>query len=52
MFHKIALNKRPRGPVFYYFSKMAPTAYSITIEVEVTELLKKLKETGTIRLFR
>lgn len=47
MFHKIDFNKWPRGPVFYYFSKMAPTAYSITIELEVTELLKKLKETGT-----
>lgn len=40
----------PRGQMFYYFSKMAPTSYSITVEVDVNELLKALK-TANKKLF-
>lgn len=35
-----------RREQFYYFSKMAPTGYSITAEVDVTKLRQTLKETG------
>ena len=30
--------------MFYYFSKMAPTGYSITVDLDVTRLLETLKE--------
>ena len=33
-----------RREQFYYFSKMAPTGYSLTVEVDITALLKTLKE--------
>ena len=37
-FTPIDLRSWPRGQMFYYFSKMAPTGYSITVNVDVTEL--------------
>ena len=43
-FKEIDIMKWPRGQVFYYFSKMAPTAYSLTVEIDVTKLLLTLKE--------
>lgn len=43
-FTPIDLQKWPRGQMFYYFSKMAPTGYSMTVNVDVTEMRKKLKE--------
>lgn len=43
-FTEIDIMKWPRGQMFYYFSQMAPTAYSLTIEIDVTELLLTLKE--------
>lgn len=36
----------PRREVFYYFSKMAPTGYSITAEADVTGLRAALKARG------
>ena len=36
----------PRAQMFYYFSKMAPTGYSITVETDVTEIRKTLKSVG------
>lgn len=42
-FTPIDIKTWPRGQMFYYFSKMAPTSYSITVEVDVTELLETLK---------
>ena len=45
-FTPIDLQTWPRGQMFYYFSKMAPTGYSITVQVDVTELRKMLKEAG------
>ncbi len=36
----------PRRELFYYFSKMAPTGYSITVEADVTGLRKALKARG------
>lgn len=37
-FTPIQLETWPRGQVFYYFSKMAPTGYALTVEVEVTQM--------------
>lgn len=45
-FTPIELQTWPRGQMFYYFSKMAPTGYSMTVNVDVTELRKTLKEAG------
>ena len=36
----------PRREQFYYFSKMAPTGYSLTVELDVTKLLHTLKSAG------
>lgn len=36
----------PRREHFYYFSKMAPTGYSLTVRLDVTELLGTLKKAG------
>ena len=46
MFHAIDMANWPRREVFYYFSKMAPTGYSITVEVDVTGLRRVTKEKG------
>lgn len=32
-----------RGEQFYYFSKMAPTGYSLTVDLDITEMLHTLK---------
>lgn len=45
-FTQIDLHNWQRGQMFYYFSKIAPTGYSMTVNVEITDLLKTLKETG------
>lgn len=36
----------PRREQFYYFSKIAPTGYSLTVRLDVTELLHTLKAAG------
>ena len=41
----------PWRETFYYFSKMAPTGYSLTVNVEVTRLRQTLKTAG-FRFFR
>ena len=43
-FTPIDLQHWPRGQMFYYFSKMAPTGYSITVNVDVTPLRQAVKE--------
>lgn len=45
-FTPIDLGNWPRAQMFYYFSKMAPTGYSMTMNVDVTELRNSLKEAG------
>ena len=45
-FTPIDLQSWPRGQMFYYFSKMAPTGYSMTVNVDVTELRRSTKEAG------
>ncbi len=36
----------PRAQIFYYFSQMAPTGYSLTVELDVTALRRTLKQWG------
>lgn len=49
-FTPIDLTTWPRGQMFYYFSKMAPTGYSITVTVDVTAL-KKTLDNNNLKLF-
>ena len=36
----------PRREQFYYFAKMAPTGYSLSVRLDVTRLLHTVKESG------
>lgn len=45
-FTPIDLQTWPRGQMFYYFAKMAPTGYSLTVQLDVTKLRVTLKEAG------
>jgi len=45
-FTPIDLHGWPRGETFYYFSQMAPTGYSLTVELDVTHLRAALKDKG------
>ena len=45
-FTPIDLQNWPRAQMFYYFSQMAPTGYSLTADVDVTELRRVLKDAG------
>lgn len=45
-FTPIDLRTWSRGEVFYYFSKMAPTGYSLTVELDVMQMRKTLKASG------
>ena len=40
----------PRRETFYYFSKMAPTGYSLTVDLDATALHQTLKA-ANCRLF-
>ncbi|MGM9668381.1 MAG: CatA-like O-acetyltransferase [Faecousia sp.] len=43
-FTPIDLRRWPRVQMFTYFSRMAPTGYSLTVDLDVTALLATLKE--------
>lgn len=45
-FTPIDLRTWSRGELFYYFSKMAPTGYSLTVELDVTRMRNVLKAAG------
>lgn len=45
-FTPIDFNSWPRRELFYYFSKMAPTGYSLTAELDVSHLLQCVKAAG------
>ncbi|MCI2047177.1 MAG: chloramphenicol acetyltransferase [Faecalibacterium sp.] len=45
-FTPLELQSWPRGQMFYYFAKMAPTGYSITVELDVTKLYRAVKTAG------
>lgn len=43
-FTPIDFNNWPRAQIFYYFSQMAPTGYSMSVNLDVTELRESMKE--------
>ncbi|HPE37956.1 MAG TPA: CatA-like O-acetyltransferase [Bacillota bacterium] len=45
-FTPIDLQNWKRGQMFYYFSKMAPTGYSMTVNVDITVLKETVTEAG------
>lgn len=45
-FTPIDLNQWARGQMFYYFSNMAPTGWSMTVKMDVTNLKSTVKEAG------
>ena len=44
MFHPIDTATWPRAQMFHYFRTMAPTGYSLTVNVDVTKLVQVVKE--------
>ncbi len=46
MFTPIDLQTWNRGQMFCYFSQMAPTGYSLTVQMDVTGLRGAVKEAG------
>ena len=49
-FNSIDLRTWPRAQVFTYFAKMAPTGYSLTVDMDVTAMRAALKAAG-LRFF-
>lgn len=45
-FTPIDLQTYERGETFWYFSKAAPTGYSVTVDIDVTHMLAVLKASG------
>lgn len=45
-FTPIDLQTWPRGQMFYYFTKMAPTGYSLTVNLDVTSLHEITKKSN------
>ena len=45
-FHKINLNEWNRAQYFYYFTKMLPTGYSLTSNIDITQAYNALKNKG------
>ena len=45
-FHPIDRNTWNRMPYFYYFTKMLPTGYSLTVEVDITNTYHTVKRGG------
>lgn len=43
-FNPIDIQTWSRGQMFHYFSVMAPTSYSITVELDITNFKKSLKQ--------
>lgn len=43
-FTPINFDQWPRREIFYYYSKMAPTGYSLTVNIDVTKLLPRIKD--------
>ena len=43
-FYKIDLNEWNRAQYFYYFTKMMPTGYSISVNIDITNTYNKIKK--------
>lgn len=46
MFTPLDMQNWNRGQLFYYYSKMAPTGYSLTTKLDITMLLNTAKQAG------
>ena len=46
LFTPVDLHTWERGQVFYYFSKMAPTGYALTVKMDVTKMKAALDAAG------
>lgn len=46
-FHPIDMADWERQQYFYYFTKMLPTGYSMTVEMDITETYDMIKEKGS-----
>lgn len=44
IFTPIDLHTWKRGRMFYYFSKLAPTGYSLTVDIDITHMREVLKK--------
>ena len=42
VFTPLDLMSWKRGQIFYYFSKMAPTGYSLTVKLDITKMKSAL----------
>jgi chloramphenicol O-acetyltransferase len=45
-FHSIDRDSWGRAPYFYYFTKMLPTGYSLTVDVDITNTYNRIKKDG------
>ena len=45
-FNKINLNEWNRSQYFYYFTKMLPTGYSISVNIDITNTYNMIKRLG------
>ena len=45
-FTPLNLRTWKRGEIFYYFSNIAPTGYSLTVDLDITNMLGTLKNAG------
>ncbi|MFQ7120944.1 MAG: CatA-like O-acetyltransferase, partial [Intestinibacter sp.] len=45
-FHKINLNEWNRAQYFYYFTKILPTGYSLTSNIDITQAYNAIKNKG------
>ena len=46
VFTPIDITKWNRGQTFWYFSKMAPTGYSLTVDIDITHMHSVVKSAG------
>ena len=45
-FHPIDTTTWPRAEIFYYYTQMAPTTYTVTVQMDVSILCSTLKDMG------
>ena len=46
IFTPVDIRQWSRGEMFYYFSKMAPTGYSLTVDVDITHMRDAVRSAG------
>ena len=45
-FVPITMESWTRGQIFYYYTQMAPTSYTVDVKMDVTVLRQKLRNEG------